>query len=212
MPSRKKRGWLRKILWGALIAFGVLVVAVGIWFFILDRQVTKTFEGRRWTLPAQVFAAPLELYAGLALSGPQLEEELVRLQYREVDRLDRPGTYRQQGSRYEVALRAARFADEKRDSQILVINVAGNAISGLADSKGQEVAIARFEPMLIGSIFPSHGEDRIVLTPAEVPPLLPAALKAVEDRKFDTHHGVDPTAIARAIWANLRAGGIAQGR
>ena len=211
MPSRRKRGWLRKLLWGALIAFGVLVVAVGIWFFILDRQVTKTFEGRRWTLPAQVFAAPLELYAGLALSGPQLEEELARLQYREVDRLDRPGTYRRLGSRYEVALRAARFADENRESQILVINVAGNAIAGLADSKGQDVPIVRFEPMLIGSIFPSHGEDRIVLTPAEVPPLLPAALKAVEDRKFDTHHGVDPTAIARAIWANVRAGGIAQG-
>ena len=211
MASRKKRGWLRKLLWGALIAFGVVLIVGTIWFIVLDRQVTKTFEGRRWTLPAQVYAAPLELYAGLALSGPQLEEELARLQYREVDKLDRPGTYRQQGARYEVALRGARFADEQRDPQILVINVAGNAIAGLVDSKGQEVPIARFEPLLIGSIFPSHGEDRIVLTPADVPQLLPAALKAVEDRKFDTHHGVDPTAIARAIWANVRAGGIAQG-
>ena len=212
MASRK-RAWLRKLLWGALIAFGVVTVAVSIWFIVLDRQVTKTFEGRRWTLPAQVYAAPLELYAGLALSGPQLEEELARLQYREVDKLDRPGTWRHQGGgRYEVALRAARFADdEKRDSQILVINVAGNAVAALADSKGQDVPIARFEPLLIGSIFPSHGEDRIVLAPGDVPPLLPAALKAVEDRKFDTHHGVDPTAIARAVWANLRAGGIAQG-
>jgi penicillin-binding protein 1B len=69
----------------------------------------------------------------------------------------------------------------------------------------------RLEPLLIGSIFPTHGEDRIVVTPEQVPPLLPAALKAVEDRKFDTHHGVDPAAIARAVWANLRAGGIAQG-
>jgi penicillin-binding protein 1B len=207
----RKKAWLRKLLWGGLIACGVLLVVVGIWFYSLDRQVTKTFEGRRWTLPAQVYAAPLELYAGLALSGPQLEEELARLQYREVDKLDRPGTYRHQRSRYEVALRAARFADEKRDSQILVINVAGGAISGLSDSKGQEVPIARFEPLLIGSIFPTHGEDRIVLTPADVPRLLPAALKAVEDRKFDTHHGVDPTAIARAVWANLKAGGIAQG-
>ena len=210
MPSRK-RGWLRKLLWGAAIAFALVLLVGGIWFYILDRQVTKTFEGRRWTLPAQVYAAPLEVYAGLALSGAQLEEELSRLQYREVDKLDRPGTYRHQGSRYEVALRAARFADENRPSQILVINVAGGAITGLADSKGQEVPIVRFEPLLIGSIFPTHGEDRIVLTPADVPPLLPAALKAVEDRKFDTHHGVDPTAIARAVWANLKAGGIAQG-
>ncbi|MEJ0040041.1 MAG: transglycosylase domain-containing protein [Gammaproteobacteria bacterium] len=194
-----------------MIAFGVALIVGAVWFIVLDRQVTKTFEGRRWTLPAQVYAAPLELYAGLALSGQQLEEELTRLQYRDVDKLDRPGTYRRQGSRYEVALRAARFADETRESQILVINVADGALSGMADSKGQEVPIARFEPLLIGSIFPTHGEDRIVLAPGEVPPLLPAALKAVEDRKFDTHHGVDPIAIARAVWANVRAGGIAQG-
>ena len=129
MPSRRRKGWLRKSLWGALILVGVVLVVGIIWFIVLDRQVTKTFEGRRWTLPAQVYAAPLELYAGLALSGPQLEEELTRLQYREVDRLDRPGTYRREGSHYEVALRAARFADEKLEPQILVINVAGNAIA-----------------------------------------------------------------------------------
>ena len=207
----RKKGILRKLLWGALIVLGVfLLVCTGL-FIHLDRQVTKQFEGRRWTLPAQVYAAPLELYAGLALSGAGLERELTRLQYREVDRLERPGTYRKQGSRYEVALRSARFADETRPAQILAISTSDSVIAALSDSKGQEVPIARFEPMLIGSIFPTHGEDRIVLQPADVPPLLPAALKAVEDRKFDTHHGVDPTAIARAMWANVKAGGIAQG-
>ncbi len=136
MASRREGWWLRKLLWGAAIAFALVLLVGGIWFYILDRQVTKTFEGRRWTLPAQVYAAPLELYAGLALSGAQLEEELSRLQYREVDKLDRPGTYRHQGSRYEVALRAARFADENRPSQILVINMAGGAITGLAGQQG----------------------------------------------------------------------------
>jgi penicillin-binding protein 1B len=207
----RKKGLLRKILWGTLIVVGVfLLICTGL-FIHLDRQVTKQFEGRRWTLPAQVYAAPLELYAGLALSGAEMERELTRLQYREVDKLERPGTYRKQGSRYEVALRSARFADETRQAQILAITTDDDVITSLADSKGQEVPIARFEPLLIGSIFPTHGEDRIVLQPADVPPLLPAALKAVEDRKFDTHHGVDPTAIARAMWANVKAGGIAQG-
>ncbi|NJD32725.1 MAG: penicillin-binding protein 1B, partial [Gammaproteobacteria bacterium] len=63
----------------------------------------------------------------------------------------------------------------------------------------------------IGSIFPIHGEDRIVVSPDQVPPLLPAALKAVEDRKFDTHHGVDPLAILRAMFINVRAGQVEQG-
>ena len=44
-----------------------------------------------------------------------------------------------------------------------------------------------------------------------MPPLLPAALKAVEDRKFDTHHGVNPLAILRALFVNVRAGQVEQG-
>jgi len=177
----------------------------------LDRVVTTQFEGRRWTLPAQVYAAPLELYAGLALSLPELEHELQRLHYQRAQALERPGTYRWQGERIEVALRAARFADEAREAQILAISGAGPALATLRDSAGQEVPVLRLEPLLIGSIFPIHGEDRIVVTPQEVPTLLPAALKAVEDRKFDTHHGVDPFAVLRAAWVNVRARQIEQG-
>jgi len=179
--------------------------------FYLDRKVVTQFEGRRWTLPAQVYAAPLELYAGLSLSLPELERELQRLHYRRAERGGYPGTYRLSGEHVELALRAARFADEVRPAQALTITSAGNVIAGLRDGAGHEVPLLRLEPLLIGSIFPIHGEDRIVVTPAEVPALLPQALKAVEDRKFDSHHGVDPVAILRAAWVNARAGQIEQG-
>jgi penicillin-binding protein 1B len=190
----------------AIVALAVIVYGV-----YLDQEVTHQFEGRRWTLPAQIFADPLELYAGLPLSQADLEHELQRLQYRRVDRLERPGTFREQGNRVDVALRPARFADESRPASILTVSVDANGIESLHDSAGKDVAIFRLEPLLIGSIFPIHGEDRIVVTPQEVPPLLPAALKAVEDRNFDTHHGVDPLGIARALWVNVRAGQIEQG-
>jgi penicillin-binding protein 1B len=194
-----------------LSAVAVVVLVAVVYGIYLDRVITHQFEGRRWTLPAQIYAAPLELYAGLPLTLADLEHELYRLQYRRVDRLERPGTYREQGSRIDVALRPARFADEVRPASILTINVNSSGIESLRDSAGQDVAILRLEPLLIGSIFPIHGEDRIVVTPQEVPPLLPAALKAVEDRNFDTHHGVDPAGVARAIWVNVRAGQIEQG-
>jgi penicillin-binding protein 1B len=140
-----------------------------------------------------------------------LERELQRLQYRRVERLERPGSYREQGTRMDIALRPARFADESRPASILSVTLGPAGIESLRDSSGQDVAIVRLEPLLIGSIFPTHGEDRIVVTPQEVPPLLPAALKAVEDRNFDTHHGVDPAGIARALWVDVRAGQIEQG-
>jgi penicillin-binding protein 1B len=66
-------------------------------------------------------------------------------------------------------------------------------------------------PLLVGSVFPVHGEDRIVLSPADVPRLLRSAIKLVEDRRFAEHHGIDPYGILRAMWANLRAGRVIQG-
>jgi penicillin-binding protein 1B len=173
--------------------------------------VVKQFEGRRWTLPAQVYAAPLELYAGLPLTVPELEHELQRLHYRRTEQADHPGTYHLAGEHIEVALRPARFADETREPQHLTIATGAKGIESLHYAAGQEIPVLRLEPLLIGSIFPIHGEDRIVVSPEEVPPLLPQALKAVEDRKFDTHHGVDPAAVLRAAWVNMRAGQIEQG-
>ncbi len=71
--------------------------------------------------------------------------------------------------------------------------------------------MTRLDPLLIGSLFPVDGEDRIVVTPQDVPPLLPAALKAVEDRTFDTNRGVDPLAMLRALWVDLRSHRIEEG-
>ena len=194
-----------------LLALVLVIAAGGAYYLYLDRLVSHQFEGRRWTLPAHVYASPLELYAGLQLTQADLRHELERLQYRRVERLERPGTYRQQGARLDVALRPAVFADESRPALILSIQCGATAIESLRDAAGKEMPLVRLEPLLIGSIFPIHGEDRIVVTPNEVPPLLPAALKAVEDRKFDHHHGVDPEALLRAMWVDLRSGQIEQG-
>ncbi|MBV8876183.1 MAG: penicillin-binding protein 1B [Gammaproteobacteria bacterium] len=189
-----------------------MILACVLYALYLDHLVVRQFEGRRWTLPAQVYAAPLELYAGLPLTSAALEHELQRLHYRRTDRPDHPGTYHLSGERIEVALRPARFADETRAAERLTITTTGaKGIESLRDATGKELPVLRLEPLLIGSIFPIHGEDRIVVSPEEVPPLLPLALKAVEDRKFDTHHGVDPVAVLRAAWVNLRARQIEQG-
>ncbi len=45
----------------------------------------------------------------------------------------------------------------------------------------------------------------------ELPPALPNAVLAIEDRRFYSHFGVDPRGLTRAAVANLRAGRIVQG-
>ena len=46
---------------------------------------------------------------------------------------------------------------------------------------------------------------------AKLPKYVPAALIAIEDRRFYSHWGVDPRGIARALTRNIAAGGVTQG-
>ncbi|HKR35648.1 MAG TPA: transglycosylase domain-containing protein, partial [Steroidobacteraceae bacterium] len=206
--SRKLK---RQILAGSLLVAGALVIALLVWIIYLDRIITAQFEGRRWTLPAQVYAEPLELYAGEALGADTLEQELKRLGYRRVDAAEQPGSYSRRGSRIDLVNRRFQFWDALQEPQLLTVIARGNSIESMRNGRSEDVPIFRLDPLLIGSIFPIHGEDRVVVTPDQVSPLLPAALKVVEDRKFDSHNGVDFGAIARAAWVNLRAGQIEQG-
>jgi membrane carboxypeptidase/penicillin-binding protein len=45
----------------------------------------------------------------------------------------------------------------------------------------------------------------------DMPAHLPAALLAIEDRRFQEHFGLDVIGLARAAWANWNAGGVVQG-
>ena len=46
---------------------------------------------------------------------------------------------------------------------------------------------------------------------ADLPPALPRAVIATEDRRFYRHFGLDPIGLSRALYVNLRAGGVVQG-
>ena len=45
----------------------------------------------------------------------------------------------------------------------------------------------------------------------DMPAELPAALIAVEDRRFRHHFGIDPVGLARALWVNISSGRLVQG-
>lgn len=59
-----------------------------------------------------------------------------------------------------------------------------------------------------------YGTDWRTTTPVrigELPSHIPNAFLAAEDARFRRHPGIDPIGIARALFANVREGGIAQG-
>ena len=63
-----------------------------------------------------------------------------------------------------------------------------------------------------GQILASYGDlygKQVKLD--ELPPYLPDALLATEDRRFYSHMGIDPRGLLRAIYTNFRAGHLVQG-
>lgn len=210
--------WFTLTLFGRVFRILLLVVLVlgllaGIVYTMqLDEKVREQFDGRRWELPARVFARPLDMYEGQQLFADHLEEELKLLNYRSVETPTETGQYFRKGSKFVVNTRGFQFADDKEPARSIKLTVANGKISSLAFADGKNpLDLMRLEPVLIGNFYPRHNEDRVLVRQKDVPKLLVAGLLEVEDKKFYEHQGVNPMAIGRALVANLKAGHTVQG-
>ncbi|MDA8164687.1 MAG: transglycosylase domain-containing protein, partial [Desulfobacteraceae bacterium] len=212
-PSKRKRRPPIRLPWQALLALALLLPALllGLYALHLDHQVRLRFEGKRWALPARVYARPLELYAGLALSPEQLTRELNLAGYRPDPGLAAPGSYQRAGGAVRLVTRAFNFGDSKEPSRRLTVRFEGSRVAAVESGAGKPLPLARLDPAQIGSFYPLVREDRVLVKREEIPPDLVHALLAAEDRDFFSHHGVDPRGILRALWADLRAGATVQG-
>ena len=63
-----------------------------------------------------------------------------------------------------------------------------------------------------GSVMATYGDlYGSVVRVGDLPPHIPGAIMAIEDRRFYRHFGVDILGILRAAWVNYRAGSVVQG-
>jgi penicillin-binding protein 1B len=173
--------------------------------------VRDEFEGRRFSLPARIYARPLELHAGLRLPLAAVEQELRDLGYHDGMREGESGWFARDGDRLEIAVRPFVFWDGPQEAKRVRAGFGEKALSSLHDGQGAELALARLEPMLIGGIYPANNEDRVLVRLDEVPKHLVNALVATEDRSFFSHRGFDPRGLARAAWSVATGKGLQGG-
>lgn len=210
--GKPRRGFIRRLLPYVFLLFCLGAVVVAAYAVYLDGEVRNQFEGTRWTLPAKVYAAPLELYAGLDLSRDGIVSRLARQGYRSSTTTDRPGTYESVGGALDVHIRPFTFWDGDQADREIRLGFDGSGVASIRPlDGGDDLALIRLDPLMIGSIYPTQGEDRILVKLDEIPPMLPAGLITVEDRDFLHHWGVSPKSILRAAVANARAGRVVQG-
>ena len=208
----KRRASAPHPLLGWVVKLGLvgLVVLAGFAIY-LDAVVQEKFSGKRWTVPAKVYARPLELFVGQKLTKTDFLTELDALGYRRESAASGPGAAAVAGNDVQLHTRGFQFYEGTEPARRINVRFSGAYVAGLSQGAGGNLAVARLEPLLVGGLYPAHHEDRILLKLDQVPPYLVETLVAIEDREFFNHYGVSLKSIARAFWINATAGQLRQG-
>lgn len=199
-----------KPYWPALLAGFVLLLAT-LQIVRMDHTVREKFEGKRWRLPSQVYARPLELYEGAAVSAADLELELKELGYSKVAKVSGSGEYSLGNNEAVIYRRPFAFFEGPEEALEFKVRFVGRNVASLSNTEGEELEDVRLDPLKIGGIYPSQKEDRKLVQLKDVPRPLIDALLAIEDRDYFDHFGVSIKGIFRATYTNIRAGRVAQG-
>ena len=69
-PKKSGSHWFRNSVLIFLAGFAFVLAS---YLGYLDYNVRTQFEGKRWAIPARVYASPVELYAGYNLSADEFE-------------------------------------------------------------------------------------------------------------------------------------------
>lgn len=190
----------------------------------LDGLVRARFAGGlSFRVPSQVLSAPTDLYVGLGWRQRDLRDALLRQGYREAPgaglaglaeaRGLAPGRFRQAEGSIAIHRRPFDLPDLAEPARRAVVRFANGRIESLRDEGGVEIGTLWLEPEPIGAY---HGpylqhQRRELVSLRELPSHLVDAVLAIEDQRFFEHRGLDLRRIGGAFFANLRAGGIAQG-
>jgi penicillin-binding protein 1B len=202
---RSLRYLLRGMIGSAVVLAGVLSVA-----FV---DANWRFAHLEAAAPARIFSAPFVLTKGLALRREELTERLGRLGYRSVEgHPTTPGEFSRRFRGYEILLNAFDYPEGRAEATPLRVKLSFGRVGRLEDlATGSSLETARIEPEALGNIAGDVREERLPVRAADLPDALRNAVVAVEDRRFYGHFGIDPRAVLRALFANVRSGEVVQG-
>ncbi|HEV8342290.1 MAG TPA: PBP1A family penicillin-binding protein [Candidatus Binatia bacterium] len=199
-----------------LLLFLSTGIIVGAWYVkTVEQVVAVKFEGQKWQFPSKIYSDTSLLYVGMNLRTEELAEKLRRLGYHEVRQSPQArGEYRflKRDGLLEIYLQDFAYPLEKFKGFPIQIALQRGTIAKMANrNTGEEHFSLELEPELITGLYNRIWEERRLVKLSDVPPLLVHAVLSIEDERFYRHRGIDPVAILRASWVNLRSGAVVQG-
>jgi penicillin-binding protein 1B len=210
--ARRKRR--RRIPFAGLLklALGSLVLLAGV--------LTVAFIDANWRFsrlgivaPTRVLSAPFNLEDGLMLDRRDLAERLTRLGYRTARGSPQaPGEFSRRFRAFDIYLNGFDYPDGRAEPTLVRVRLGFGRVTRVEDLDTKETLESiRIEPEVLGVLAGGTHEERSRVALEELPPSLVNATVAVEDRRFYRHPGIDPKAVMRAFFANLRSGEVVQG-
>lgn len=197
-------------LLGTAVFLVLVAASIATYYWIsFGRMIDQRLSGHIQQTTARIYAAPMRIYTGEALTVTDLANHLQRAGYSELDVSGTPGRYVLHGREIEIRPSAESYFGAKNR---LVVDFSGTDIQKIrAMDTGAAVDSADVEPELLTSLFDSSREKRRAIRYDDIPKVLRDAVLSVEDRRFFEHPGFDPIRIFGAAWADLRHGARVQG-
>jgi len=207
---KKTSRWLARFILAACF-----VLAGTSAYLVYQEQETLSRLGHPGENPkvTEVYSRWLELAPQNSISLGRVLGWLSCLEYRPVSGMpNQPGDYSGSSSELVVFARPFRFPDKDYPAELLRLTFHDQHLDGLEAVSGHSALPEwRLEPKVLaawstgGKV--AHQQVRI----SDLPPYVPRAVMAMEDKRFFQHGAFDLVGIARATWVDLRYGRLRQG-
>ncbi|HEV2802331.1 MAG TPA: PBP1A family penicillin-binding protein [Pyrinomonadaceae bacterium] len=207
------RDWPRRLRYACALLFVVCVTVVASLVYCyrgaaetIDRRLASGYLTSR----AGLYAAPRVLRAGQNFSRERLVETLRRAGYVEQSasdvwsgafRLTPDGAIEINPRRASVAEHDAAATTTQGTFTPEVVRVEFERRGRIREITGDGVTLDSFtlEPEALTNDAAEKNGTRDALAYADIPPVVANAIRAIEDRRFFEHHGLDVTGIGRAL-------------
>jgi len=209
---RRRRRWLRILIIATGILAIVLAGTLGYYYAVFSRLVDDRLHGERLRTTPRVYARPMELRKGQALTEAQLVDRLNDLGYAQKATAVKPGEFAEGAREVWVVPRAGTVAGRRVRvvfPQQPVAKAGGPAAPAAERLERLEVMgvgareTVQLEPPLLTALNSGEREKRRHVRLAQIPPHVVRAVLAIEDRRFYDHPGIDPIRMVGALTTNL---------
>ncbi len=202
-----------------------LLITAGIFCFIITASVFTHFyvrfsseidarlSGQIFNRASVVFSAPTLITVGEDLTREEVAQRLRRALYAEGDSGSRVGTYTLEGDAIKIRPGAqSYFAAEPVKEGAATVGFKDGRVTYI-NSGEDEGAVDHYflEPEPITTLFDQSRTKRRLVRYQDLPPVLINAVLAAEDRRFNSHHGVNFYRIFDAAFKDVRSDERLQG-